>query len=81
LNKRRAVELQQVIHRLTPYKASIGWFKEPEQGWFVFGEIPAAVPTTQGNTELLTKMVRLGLEHGCEIRWWTPKRPGNPGAV
>jgi hypothetical protein len=48
------------------------WFKEPEEGWSVDGDIPVVAPTATADRDLLVRMVTLGLQHRCEIRWWQP---------
>jgi hypothetical protein len=67
-----AQDLEATIERTTPYRAEVQWFKEPEVGWSVHGDVPVTVPTATANRELLIRMVTLGLQHRCEIRWWQP---------
>ena len=71
-NKSRAQALKTTIEETTPYRVKVLWFKEPEEGWSVHGDIPLVAPTAISDRDLLIRMVTLGLRHSCEIRWWQP---------
>jgi len=71
-NESSSKKLASVLELETSHDISMGWFKEPEQGWLVHGKtrlLPAHA--TIHETEIL-ELARIGVEYNCELRSWRP---------